>query len=379
MWAKQAGAWRPVTKDPSTKKAGTWVEHEAMFTKIGGAWHQLVPPNCIVMYAAAAPSGTAVCDGTLGTPNLMDLFPRHNDAKNPLQLDGPTSIHSGRDHGEAGITSDPAGISGASATLSFSDGALPGSPTVHTHPISPHTHSAELLSEEPVPSVSLVPTVGGDALYANAIVPRISSNESIAWLLNMTADPNFVDKYVKFASSFAAGVRTAFDHDHGSGAVETANWTWPTNQKQPSGYSWAYTHKHSILHRMPFVAAGGRDGPVSVHAFAFKVTSTHYFDELPSGSVMLFLSADYPEGWTPITVGSLLRFTTATLDEADEHTHSGTCATGGLITVNTKSGTFGPKTDERVITSHTHTWTDSHTTPVNSIPPSVVLRFAIKD
>lgn len=380
MWSKAGGVWVPATDAASAKRAGAWSRHKAMHARVSGAWRQLVPPNCIVMYAAAAPAGTAVCDGTLGTPDLLNLFPRNNLAKAPLDLDGASLSHAGSSHGPSGAVNTGAGpIVPASNAIGFTSGAFPYiTPATHYHSLGAHSHDAIEITPD-IPIVDVVPTVGGDVIFPDAIIPTISDPGSLSWLIEVTSDASFLNRYARFAAAFASS-GSAFDHEHGSASLYTGDWSRPTDQLQPNSGSWAWNHRHSANHTMPGIKAGeGKDGPVSLHARAFKVTSKAYFDQLPSGAVMLFLSEDYPEGWTAISSAQLLRFTTATLDEKDTHIHSGTKTTGDVSTVTSKAGSAGSSGNEMVIRAHTHAWTDTHATPVGSVPPSIVLRFAVKD
>ncbi len=385
MWVKRSGVWVPVTKPPSTKDAGTWKAHKAMWAKVSGAWRRLVPPNAVVLYMTAAPSGTKVCDGTLGTPDLRDLMPRNDLTKSVLQLDGSGAAHTAADHGASDNRMTGTGPkAGASATLSFTDGAMNGSPTTHYHWLPPHTHPAVGPSVVQTPNVDLIPTVGGDLLFPNAVVPRIGSAEALLYLLDLTTDPAFLGRYVRMAATYkASGGPFAHRHDGASQmTINLTDWSENTTQKQPSRYSWPYTHRHAANHQMGDVH-GSIDGPSSAKVRALVVQSKIGLESLPAGAVMLLLSDEYPEGWAPMDYPGLdllhLRFSDgASYVESNWHGHFVTFTSGGVVTVSTKAGTTGSKTDERVISSHYHSADDYHYGSVPTAPPSVILRFAVK-
>ena len=385
MWVKRAGVWTPVTKPPSTKDAGAWKKHKAMWAKVGEVWRQLVPPNAIILYMTAAPSGTKVCDGTLGTPDLRDLMPRNDPAKAALQLDGSGATHTAADHGASSATNTGTGPkAGASATLSFTDGSMNGTPTTHYHQLPAHSHPAVGPAAAQTPNVDLIPTVGGDLLFPNAVVPRIGSAEALLHLLDLTTDPAFLGRYVRMAATYkASGGPFAHRHDDAAPmAVNLTDWYENTTQLQPSGYSWAFKHRHAANHQMGDVLAA-LDGPESAKVRALVVQSKIGLESLPIGAVMLLLSDDYPEGWGPMDYpGSDLRHLRfsdgATYPESNWHGHYVTFTSGGVVTVSTKAGTTGSKTDERVISSHTHSVEDYHYGAVPTAPPSVILRFAVK-
>lgn len=100
----------------------------SLLTKAG------VPAGMIVMWSgtiANIPVGWHLCDGTAGTPDLLDRFVQSvvNDATNPGATGGATAkTTSGHNHSNP-KTSRPSGFENAAGNA------------VHTFPNSSHTHT----------------------------------------------------------------------------------------------------------------------------------------------------------------------------------------------------------------------------------------------
>lgn len=133
-----------------------------------------VPAGVICMWGgvlSAIPSGWALCDGTLGTPDLRDRFIKGcSAAQNPGSPGGAlTHTHAAHSYTPAGTVSQPS-FTGTQSTLSHSGTAI-ADHAAHTHSVTSNVAVADHASHThtvTAAGTNSAPTFTGSALAAHA-------------------------------------------------------------------------------------------------------------------------------------------------------------------------------------------------------------------
>lgn len=373
------GSTFAIPRNINAKINDSWQPVKQRYIKINGIWKMLNPPNLIVMYYGSAPDTSVVCnyDGSVshGVPNLDGKYPRGDGTV--LQTSAGNMSHSGTSHGSGQRNAVSLHYSTmGDAGVGFTDGALDRQ-WAHYHELTAHNHTTTTVPT--VDTLSVVPTMGDDVIRSNAII-LANQDTTLSGLTDMTA--SWLYKYLKFASSYGTSSGTMASHGHGNASWRSNTKTGVVlNQKQPNGgIAWQYSHYHnSDSHGIGTATVAG---PVAHHLSAHKITSTTFFSDLPSGSIMAFTNTSLPPGWTQ-QVYYFIRIwkTGCSSAESDSHYHNPVTysLTASISTDNRIRGTKANKNTEWVVNSHTHSFTDQHKTAVGNILPYIRLVWAKKN
>lgn len=373
MQIKKDGVWKP-TKQFLGKYNDTWSDGDLWF-KVDGVWRQHVPPNAVILYSSTSNINSGyIADGNNSTPNLLNRYVRIR-SDDPLTLGGASS-HTGSSHGTGG-TRYTNYVSSTQACNNL--GLTPRATriTSHRHSISSHTHPS---TGNNLPSYqNSYPYMYSSKLYSGAVILS-SITQVLSALSYLSAYSGYrcrLDNNVTQASKSTA-------HTHGtvSPAVSDFNESdgYIDNQPSSSPSSWYTIHDHSASHSMPSVTPTY----YYMNVIPYSLGSDLYFDELPSGSLVLFTTRRYPDGWSEWkNTGRIIRYYSSAggYGGSSTHTHSGTKTTGSWINRgSTVKATYeNISFNEKYLKSHTHTWTDSHSAAVSNAPPYVNLAIGVKD
>lgn len=393
MRIKNNGVWRFGV--PKVRIGGTW-KTGLTWNKISGTWRALVPNNMIQLSLNTSYTGTGqICDGTNGSPNLIEqyLFEAKDDSI--LQTGGASLDHSGSLHGDA-----PASYSGSvemdngGASIAFTAGCVTSRQS-HNHYVYAHSHTGTATGLRPQ-NVSVIPIIGDPIIKANTLFFAELSTSALTGFTNVST--TYQRNYVRMASS-GGTLQTAniYEHRHGTAlaGVNTDTHTVSTTDLQKNSYDWPSSHYHSLEHECPYATNNGTRfyGPVSNKYGAFTCNADMYFSDLPSGIIACFTSRDIPPGWTeinPTTVAYVRIANNADLayteiySESNYHNHiysaySGAVMGGSIATANKRHEGTANHFAEFILRHHSHALTgDNHASMVANMPPYTTLKLAKK-
>lgn len=260
-----------------------WVETD-LWARINGEFHQLVPPNCIILYDTAD-HGCVVADGNNGTLNVVDLFPRlGRDEVNPAI---GSEMHDGTGHGTSSATTS----SYSHAKDMYKGVAIGGDKKdletkSHTHSVNSHSHSGEGSN---IPSFKgLVPTMFSDVIYKDAVFLNAENITEQMWfeIVNYAMQ-------LRFTSTPSSEVSSVHTHNSSSVATTKSSYTVKTDPgtTDSSRYN---NHAHSAAHTMNGVAIQ----PYAKNYLTYKTKQMVFFDQLIKGTVVLCTSSYIPQGWS---------------------------------------------------------------------------------
>lgn len=358
------------------RNGGAWVDGFPWIRK-DGAWRQLVPPNAVILYRDSTYWGSSVlpCNGENGTFNLMGRYVHGANSEAVLALGGLSS-HGG--HGSSGPVSTDASTNTRYDWQFGGPSKTTTTDTSHTHNIPAHEHPNEVDNESLLDiRTQLIPTVSGEKIYRNAVI--LANVAQATSLLDYAAASAYLG-FLKLASSSATTIfGTVGLHNHGgAGASEGASGvTEPHTVKTNGVFLRSFPHSHTE-HLDPSVTVL----PAYCTVVPNLALQEMYFDQLPSGSIMLFTSSVLPPGWTKLTSVNdrLLRLASVygVPGGTRTHTHVGPATTGaGSFTDLTKIFS-GSSTEYIVNLNHTHTFADSHGTERLHMPSYINFNVAIK-
>lgn len=349
----------------------SWVEKD-LWVKIDGAFHQLVPPNCIIMYDTTS-HGCVVADGSNGTVNLIGRFPRLG--LNKLASTIGSEYHDGTEHGYGGgvWTSYYNHSKDMSDTWSlFGNRRDYINDSSHRHSVSGHYHSG-LGSNIPTYK-GLVPTMFNDVIYKDAVFLNATSITEQTWLQIV-----IYFKQLRFTSTPQAYY--PLGHTHDELIINTESSTFGITGQ--TGINWGArfgNHVHTANHTMNNVIIE----PYAKNFLTYQTKSRVFFDQLISGTVVLCTTSYIPAGWsryTPNESGVYMGYTSDGYIGSDVHNHgTKTITTGNPINGwydNWRTGSYGFN-KYSITGDHTHAFEDFHPSAYN-IPPSVALYGIIKN
>jgi hypothetical protein len=357
-WYNRVKAWYG-------RNAGSWSEGD-LWVKIDGTWRMMVPPNVVILYSSNSYHKGFVSDGTNGTEPLTGYYPVSRSTS--ILSKSGTSSHTAASHGASGTITTESWPHATTATFGFTDG--PTTQTSHTHTIASHNHPSS--GSNLVSKANLIPVVGDSKIRKDAV---ILANQSLSHA--MLAYLSAYVGYNVFLSQTAGLQGMSSSHNHGSVSLYTEYTT--VNKSDLNENSTFYrTHRHTANHAMQTLMPD----PYYRLYLPYLVSGDMFFDELPSGSVVLMTTPRLPKGWSILTESTrLLRlhFSAGGTGGNSTHSHSYSVTTGTTVdqsvTGKAKSGT---KTQERRLVTHSHSFTDTHGTAVNHMPPYIHMAVAVK-
>lgn len=361
------------------KSAGAWMYPKATYVKISGVWRQMVPENVVMLYDGAVPTNGLLCNGNNDTPNLLDCYINPNINNSPLSISG-SHTHNGSEHGSASLTSSTATMSSRDNPFGvYSDNDVSSDRESHSHTEpTPHTHTDTVAVDHRPPSTALRPVIGLDYIDVNAVI--LGSDSTILSLIALATATVKAIYMADLDSSTVIGTDT---HTHATVSSTSSTYAASANDAAPNNATWYADHNHTVGHGIV-----GSNAVRMAKFFSAKTTSKIYFDQLPSKSICVILTADVPAGWTVYaeTSDAILSGANSTYDINSPLTHSHT--TAGAVnwtdTINQSDSryrsTSGSTYNAYYMPSHTHTWTDGagHTIAVSTLPKNVSLRLIVK-
>ncbi len=277
----------------------------------GVAWVQVtsmiagnvIPTGAIMMWSgtlATIPSGWALCDGTNGTPNLIDRFIKSvSAAENPGATGGSTS------YTPTGLVSAPTFTGDSVSTSAVSAGTPAGSVSAPTFTGNAVTSTA--VSAGTPAGTNSAPVFTGSALgththgvgsYANTAISAGTPAGTNSWPAGVPTHSgtaaSFTGNAVAAASTNATpDLVTSNTTGTGVSPVTTATGTvtitnqgtiaWPAGVPTFAGSALA-THNHTFSGSSEAVSAGTPSGSVAAPVFTGSALGTHTHDTTATGT-----------------------------------------------------------------------------------------------
>jgi hypothetical protein len=379
MFVKQGGVWK-VPRKIYAKDGGVWKPVKSIYVRSSGTWVEdmLVPSNVVLLYTNMPTTGY-VCDGTNGTPNLINKALAISDT--PLQVGG-NNTHTGADHGTITFSISATYAAAGCNPDSYSGGASnafssSSSPFIHSH--SNITTSSSGTCDLRLPGKALIPIIGQLEVEPNCLFLRANtvSSQYLAYLAD------YVAKYLYLASA-SADVSYTNTVYHANFYPTTSSFsivlgTSPYNTGNGGNPN---THSHSMLlyvqHDSPL--------PLTKTYIPYQTTQMISWRDVPSGSLIFVTDNNLPAGY------SWVSFSNPTLVKADSssgsvvgsatHTHTTvTAPTGGTSTsgsslVGQSSGPYYTFYQSHAYYHHNYSATMSS---ANTMPAYITLRLAVKN
>jgi hypothetical protein len=379
MFVKHDGVWK-VPRKIYAKDGGVWKPIKSIYVRSSGTWVEdmLVPSNVVLLYTSMPTTGY-VCDGTNGTPNLIDKALAISDT--PLQVGG-NNTHNGADHGTMTLmissttpaaTCNPGSYSGGSSSA-FSASA---SPFTHSH--SNITRSSSGTCDLRLPGKALIPIIGQLEVEPNCLFLRANtvSSQYLAYLAD------YVAKYLYLASASADVSYTntvyhwnyyettsSFTVDVGTAPYNTGNAGLPD------------THSHSgliyVKHDSPT--------PLTKTYIPYKTTQMMSWRDVPSGSLIFVTDNNLPTGysWVSFSNPTLVKTDSSSGSVVGSATHTHTTVTvptgsdskSGTSLADASSGSYYTFYQSHSYYHHNYSATMS---AANTMPAYVTLRLAVKN
>ncbi len=233
-------------------------------TSIGSTMSWSPPTGVIVMWSgtiATIPSGWALCDGTGGTPNLVNSFVKGvaTSVTNPGGTGGAAT------HAPAG-TNSALTFTGASGSTSSDSAGTPAgtnaNESAHTHSVTSNV-SGTLTPAGTVAWPAGVPTAANESAHTHAV----------------TQSAITTTKFTTNASGSAAytggGVVTT---PTGAGSAHTHTLSWPAGVPTFTGST-----NQAVTMANPAVTSAG--GSAHAHTFTGSALSGHSHTVTPSGTI----------------------------------------------------------------------------------------------
>jgi hypothetical protein len=377
MFVNSGGSWK-VPKQISVKDQGVWKRVGTYYVKASGTWKMFnaVPSNVVLLYNQM-PSTGYICDGSNGTPNLINKALAALDT--PLQVGG-NDTHYGSDHGQVTL-----GFSYYNATWRGkcsigSDGSDAYQDTNST--LYNHTHNSIGIGsggtcDLRLPGKKLIPIIGQYQIEPNCIFLRANS-VSLGYLLYLS---DLIGKYLYLANTVGDASYT--------NSVTHVSTTVSTSVFSPQFFTGSHRypdmpceHWHSVSvdveHNSPT--------PVTKTYIPYQTTSHLGWNDVPSGTIVFVVDNNLPSGysWISFSSAALLKGNSTSDGIVGSTTHNH----GISIPSQSTSADWkiaqqqGPNQDiDYLDTGHT---VFSHNMSMtigsaNSMPAYVTLRLAVKN
>lgn len=378
MLVKNNGLWVP-SQVVKAKVNSEWLDGEA-FVKVNGSWKSYVPNNAIILYS----SSTYIEDGYLanGSNNTVDLV--HNDY--PIQIKGSSTYgntggsptHNGSLHGAAVAKS----VSSANGYENIALGLKSIQKltySTHTDTCPAHSHLGEG-SNFGMGSKILMPYQYSSKIYKDAIIP-CANTQSVTFL-------TYVASYINYLIGMGSTSTTKEAESHNHGNTDLANPVITVTQaygqlvnKWENNIALYYRHTHNVQHTM----TDETPIPLNYSTIPYMVNEDIYFNDLPSGSLILFTTPVLPLGWSRYINADdyLLSFnsTSGTITGTATHNHSGNKTSTAYANTGSVYGydTYGSSSGYYRGLSHDFSWLDEHLTQGEHTPPYISFVIGIKD
>jgi hypothetical protein len=301
MLVNSGGAWK-VPKQISVKDQGVWKRVGTYYAKASGTWKMFnaVPSNVVLLYNQM-PSTGYICDGSNGTPNLINKALAGSNT--PLQVGG-NDTHYGSDHGTATL-----GFSYCNATWRDMNSNTNVEGTAYLGTDSNrfnHTHDSIGLDSSGtcdlrLPGKRLIPIIGQYQIEPNCIFLRANS-VSLGYLLYLS---DLVGKYLYLANT-VGDVSYTNSVTHIYSSVTTSAFItipqWSTNR----GYgTMPIYHSHAALINVTHDSPT----PVTKTYIPYQTTAHLNWNDVPSGTIIFVVDNNLPDGysWIFFSLAALLK------------------------------------------------------------------------
>jgi hypothetical protein len=381
MFVNSGGAWK-VPKQISVKDQGAWKRVETYYAKVSGTWKifNAVPSNVVLLYNQM-PSTGYICDGSNGTPNLINKALAALDT--PLQVGG-NDTHYGSDHGTITIGFSYFNATWRSLTNAVYQSHYPYVPYELNTSLFYHTHDSIGLGsggtcDLRLPGKKLIPVIGQYNIEPNCIFLRIGSI-SIGYLLYLS---DLVGKYLYLANA-AGDVSYTNSVTHVSTGITTSHFTANivADRSAPFIPNMPIEHWHTasvdVTHNSPT--------PATKTYIPYQTTAYLNWNDVPSGTIIFVIDNNLPSGY------SWISFSSAALLKADSTSGSivGSAVHSHGASVSNQSTSTGnnvlPQLDsgaQNDYMSQSHSIYDHNVSSsmgsANTMPAYVTLRLAVKN
>lgn len=403
MKAKVNDVWKFVKKYKYKDTNNEWKEIATIKANFGqDGWHEVVPPNAIILYdlpKGSLPKTAILCNESNGTPNILNRYVMMTTLTgNVFNIGGATS-HSGSAHGTAngngGYTDYEAPgwrkLHGGNTGTNRPSRERNDLSTTHRHTTTSHSHTATGSNNRK--RKRLQPTMFDDVIRTNAVFLNLYG---IMGILELVTYGGFLELCDSNEAYLSDSDNEAWFHNHGSVSGTSGSYSMPLDvQAGQDSAATTYTkqpHTHSLSHTM--VTPGSISFP-NQDFYTGKTTRNTYWDELPYGSVCLFISDLMPKGWEKLSTvkkysNGLVTSEVSTEDKmifmnrdinsnttsSTTHNHEGYYTSGSNTTETVAASSGG--VDEYRFANHTHSVKDYHSTQVSHLPPYIQLYVGYK-
>jgi hypothetical protein len=346
------------------------------YAKASGTWKMFnaVPSNVVLLYNQM-PSTGYICDGSNGTPNLINKALAALDT--PLQVGG-NDTHYGSDHGPVTLNFSYYNATwlDTRADIASTTSAANGSSACN------HTHDSIGLSsggtcDLRLPGKKLIPIIGQYQIEPNCILLRANS-VSLGYLLYLS---DLVGKYLYLANT-AGDASYTNSVTHVAATITTSKFTI-TNTCSSNGYDdEPERHYHTanvyVTHDSPI--------PVTKTYIPYQTTAHLNWNDVPSGTIIFVVDNNLPSGysWISFSSAALLKGDSSSGGIFGSTTHS-----HGISIPNIATGKellYFPKRDVGPSTYYMYPNHGilEHNPSIsinfaNSMPAYVTLRLAVKN
>lgn len=335
----------------------------------------VVPPNMVVLYSSDnIPDGGLMCNGTFGTPNLLDKYLYSSENFGVL---GGAFTHDASSHGSAPEHNGNSTTPGSWSVQTTSNGAWSYAKSAHFHMTPAHSHTG-LVNHEPL-FTHLIPVMGLNHIYKNAVLLSINN----LFIPSISKWKEQLNKYIKMAAYIASGGSATHNHDDNSLISSFSNAPLNTlgNSTTSGSVPNMSNHRHYLYHRHT-----SNNNPTYKNVVPYKVIGDRINTDLQSGTIGLFTTDDIPSGWQKISYSALLRLAensstggsnTHNIIETPTSLDSSWLSATQSLSWATYSATAGSEKPTTI--SHSHGISSHvHSEFTESMPPYVGLILAIK-
>jgi hypothetical protein len=378
MLVNSGGTWK-VPKQISVKDQGVWKSVTTYYAKVSGAWKifNVVPSNVVLLYSQM-PSTGYICDGSNGTPNLINKALAALDT--PLQLGG-NDTHYGSDHGQVTLNfsyynATSRGMASSTNTHGFGYSGTNSNLYNHTH--SSIGIGSGGTCDLRLPGKKLIPVIGQCQIEPDCIFLR-SNSISIGYLLYLS---DLVGKYL-YLANIAGDVSYTNSVTHVSTTVSTSKfWADPPNSDNNKYPKVPDEHWHSVSvdveHNSPT--------PVTKTYIPYQTTAHLNWNDVPSGTIIFVIDNNLPSGYSWISFGSaaLLKGDSSSggIFGSTIHSHTISIPSQGISTDDIEIQEQGSYTATDYLDTGHNVFSHNISMTIgsaNSMPAYVTLRLAVKN
>jgi len=282
LWEKESGSWKGVGAG-THKTLGAQKRLKKIFRKESGTWERYWsewPMELIGWYDGdlAVATEYEICDGSAGTPDLIDSFPRSESAHGSQSgSDTHTPAANGITTGGAnGVSSRPKSNKLGGATN-----------YTHTHPVGSHSHGS---ADHKPEYLALQPVVINGKCRAGLTLWYRGNTAPTGWQLRADADGKYLRG--KNGTGTATGGSATHSHYQSISTGGASGWNSHSLQSRSdeSQHAMPNDHTHSYNHY-----ANGPNDPQHIELSVIEATSDDSQPE--SGMVGILKGTRVPSGW----------------------------------------------------------------------------------